>query len=180
MDSLDKFFSKNQENFDVFEPKIGHQNRFKQKLKQRNISGHKTKKYFYWAAAAMLVISMSLVVIRYNTIRKQQQKMAEVSPKIKQSTDYFAMIIKDELKEIKQIETPETQNIVAETMHQMAILEKDYDKLLKDFKHNNDNKLIINAMIENFRKRIDLLQYTKQQLEEIKNFKHQNYEHGKI
>jgi len=177
MDSLNNFFQENKREFDIFEPKDGHKKNFEKLLTKK----FKTKYNYLKISllAASIVIFISLGFWQYNKMSNTNE-IAKTTPEIKKSTNYFSMIIKHEMEDIQKIETPDTKHIITETMLQLNMLENDYKKLLKDFQGNNENKLILNAMIENFRKRIKLLEFTKKQLEEIKKFKNKNYEYGQI
>ncbi len=176
MDSRNKFFDEIQ-NFDVYKPRAGHRERFAKRLKNQN--KFKVRRRMFWIAAAVLILFLGLSVDGYQKYKKLEQQ-ALMKPEIRKTQDYFAGIIEQELESIQTEETPESRKLVAETMYQLKKLERDYDKLLKDFRINNENKALINAMIENFRQRIQLLEFTKQQLEEIKKIKNTYYEQGQI
>ncbi len=167
----------NPADYDILEPKAGHRERFARRLSNRKTEkNHKRK---FWIAAAVLIMFLGGSIGGYQKFVEAEQA-AFVQPEIKKTQDYFTEIIEQELEIIQTEETPESRKLVEETMSQLKKLEKDYDKLLKDFRINNENKALINAMIENFRQRIQLLEFTKQQLEEIKKIKNTYYEQGQI
>ncbi len=172
-----KNISNNPADYDILEPKAGHRERFARRLSNRKAEkNHKRK---LWIAAAVLILFLGGGIGGYQKFVEAEQA-ALVQPEIKKTQDYFAEIIQREIKIIQAEETPESKKLVSETMYQLKKLEKDYKKLLKDFMRNNENKTLINAMIENFRQRIQLLEFTKEQLEEIKKAKNTNYEQGQI
>ena len=73
--------------------------------------------------------------------------------------------------------TPETQQLIADTMTQLRTLDSDYNKMVQDLLDGGNSKLILSAMITNFQTRIDLLNEVLEQIEEIKNIKNYGNEH---
>ncbi len=151
--------------FDVIEPKSGHRERFLAKMNQKQ-----KKKTFRisrkWLIAASFLLLFGL---GFGWTFNQQSK-PKLSPEVQQSEVYFSAVIKQQIREIKEIKTQETDKVFSDALIQMSILEKAYNKLVKDYQKNND-KYILNAMIENFNQRIEILQFVKQQIEDIKQSK---------
>jgi len=156
--------------FDIFEPKSGHKGRFVAKIKQKQ---QKKRLIFLqkWAVAISFLLLFGLGIDFYN----KQNNQAKTAPEVKQNEMYFSAIINQEIKEIKSIKTSETSSVFNDALKQMSMLEKAYQKLLKDYQKNND-KYILSAMIENFNQRIEILQFVKQQIEEIKQTKNEQNE----
>jgi len=163
------FFEQNQSKFDVYEPKSGHKERFLKKLNK--LEKHKNRKithrvYQFAGVAASLLILFGV----FSFLRFEQQKHNLVKQELKQNEQYFSNIIQAELEQIKVEETPETKKVFNDAMKQISALENDYKKLVKDYQVNR-NKYILNAMIDNFNKRIAILQFVKSEIEKTK---HQN------
>ena len=174
---LKEFFEQNRKQFDIYDLKPGHEDRFLQKLKQHRQSPVRRSfikrhyKKLLVAASILILISLGSQYIKYN----KQQHIKNTD--IQQSEQYFSQIIKAEIAEIKAYETPETKKVFDDAMQQINQLEIAYQKLVHDYKINQD-KYILNAMIENFQQRIDILQFVKQEIQRIKDNKtHQNETH---
>ncbi len=166
------FFDKNRSNIDIYDLKQGHDDRFLQKLqkKQKSKKGFDYKKYL---VAASLLLLFGLFW-QYMSFQWQQQ---QINRELMQNEQYFSNIIKAEMQAVKAEETPETKKVFNDALQQIQILEKDYQKLVNDYK-NNPDKYILNAMIQNFQKRIDILQDIKMQIKQIKDSKtYQNEKH---
>jgi hypothetical protein len=166
--NLHDFFDKNKEKIDVFEPKQGHSERFLIKLKENQKPTH--KKLFSFktrliAASVLLLFGGYLTLMQLNN----HQKPVEIIP----AEQYFSGLIKTELENLKPYETKETEKVYNDAMQQIKMLENEYSKLIKAYQINKD-KSILNAMIENFQRRIDVLQFLKKQINEIN--KSRNYE----
>ncbi len=167
--NLKDFLEKNKSKFDVYEPKSGHEDQFMAKLKN-----HKTpeKASFLKQYYKKLLIAASvsiLLTLGFQYFKFEKQKRV-VNTGIQENERYFSQIIKAEISQIKKDETPETQKVFKDAMKQIDQLETAYQQLIKDYKINQD-KYILNAMIENFQQRIDILQFVKQEIKRIKDSK---------
>jgi len=160
----------NTNRFDVFEPKSGHKERFMAKMNQKQAKKRFTISRKWMVAASFLLLFGLSFSFMFN-----QNAKTKIAPEIEQNQIYFSAVIKQEIKEIEQIKTKETEKVFTDALNQMKVLEKSYQKLVKDYQKNN-NKYILNAMIENFNQRIEILQFVKQQIEDIKQTKNQQNE----
>ncbi|MGB6150661.1 MAG: hypothetical protein WBG48_01610, partial [Pricia sp.] len=66
---------------------------------------------------------------------------------------------------------PQTRRIIDDSMAQLKKLEADYAQLEQDLVNGGNSKLLLSAMITNFRTRIDLLQDVMDKIESLKNLK---------
>lgn len=163
---MNEYFKQNQGKFDVYELKSGHTDRFLQKLEKRQkpkIKGFSIQKWMI-AASILLLVGLAFSYVRYDRLQSLQ------NDEVQQSERYFSMIIQDEIQDIKKENTTETNKVFEDALHQIQDLEIAYQKLVKDYRVNKD-KFILNAMIENFQQRIEILQFVKQQIKEIKQTK---------
>ena len=173
-DNLEQLFSQLKDNWDTEEPVQGHEQRFMQRLENKP----KKKKTTLWLKIAMPVAATIAVLlgvfISYQP--KEQPKVAELSPEVKETQLYFASIIKNEMVKIEKESTPETKKIVEDALYQMDILEKDYDKLTQELTEKGENKKIIHAMITNLQTRISFLEKVLEQIENTKKIKDKYHE----
>ncbi len=161
--------------YDIYHPRPGHEDRFARKLEKSFGSKNpkKISKYIWIAAVFILFVSLGFLSFPGKNGNTEQDRF------IHENTGYFSKIIDREVKLLQKNQNPETRALINETMKQLEQLEKEYQTLLEDYKHNNENKNLLNALIENFQKRIELLQFTKFQLNEIQNLKTGNHEQNK-
>ncbi|PIF00544.1 MAG: hypothetical protein CR994_05605 [Maribacter sp.] len=177
-DRLKELFDGLEGGFDTREPKAGHQDRFLEKLEQANrtITLHK-KKRNWWKplsiAASVAIISL-LAIGGYIARPSLDEQVAQISPEASNTQVYFTSLVEDQVKQLENESSPETQEIINATMSQLEKLETNYEKLETDLINGGNNKLILSAMITNFQTRIDLLQDVINQIEVIKNLKKQN------
>ena len=179
-DSLDSLFERLQGEFDVVEPQNGHQERFLEKLNQGQGTIALNKKKASWWKPLSIAASIALVaILGYQAFGPQpniKQQVVKIAPEVSQTEFYFANLIEQQVEVLKEEKTPETAQLVDDTLTQLQRLDKDYQTLEQDLVNGGDSKIILSAMITNFQTRIDLLKEVLSQIENIKNLKTQNDE----
>lgn len=179
-DKLDKLFGRLQGQFDLEEPQQGHQNRFLEKLNQANGTISINRKKTNWWKPLSIAASVAVIcVLAFQILRTGpsiEQQVVEISPEVSQTEFYFANLIEEQVRQLKDEKSPETAQLVDDTLLQLKKLEKDYKGLEQDLINGGDSKIILNAMIFNFQTRIDLLKDVLSQIETIKNLKSYNDE----
>nr|WP_321413806.1 hypothetical protein [uncultured Allomuricauda sp.] len=179
-DSLDYLFERLHGELDVAEPQSGHQERFLEKLNKDQDTIALNKKKTSWWKPMSIAASIALVaLLGYQAFGPQpsiKQQVTKIAPEASQTEFYFANLIEEQVEELKQEKTPETAQLVDDTLAQLAKLDKDYETLEHDLIDGGDSKIILSAMITNFQTRIDLLKEVLSQIENIKNLKTQNDE----
>lgn len=174
-------------NFDIEEPKLGHRDRFSEKLNNgsKNLSTQKGSFRTLWTPILSIAATIALVFLLFGNILNtpvfgKSGDLANVSPEMKQTKEFYNSLIKKELNNLKAEKSPETKAIIADALSQMEKLETEYDKLRKDLvKSGNDNRVIY-AMITNFQQRIDLLKNVLNQINTIKALNTQTNENNII
>ncbi|HET8736370.1 MAG TPA: hypothetical protein VFM69_07210 [Pricia sp.] len=187
---IDNLFKSLQGSFDTENPKAGHQDRFLQKLKasrdlvmvqngnlgklnppkEAGIKENRKKlAWKAWAIAASIALLCALALGLYESQPTLDQQVSEISPEASRTQFYFAGLVEEQIRELQRESTPETEPVIDDTMAQLHILETDYAQLENDLVNGGNSKLILSAMITNFRTRIDLLQEVLLKIENIKN-----------
>lgn len=179
-DSLDSLFERLQGEFDVAEPQSGHQERFLEKLNQNQDTIALNKKKTPWWKTLSIAASIALVaILGYQAFGPQpniKQQVVKIAPEVSETEFYFANLIEQQVEVLKEEKTPDTAQLVDDTLAQLQRLDKDYQSLEQDLVDGGDSKIILSAMITNFQTRIDLLKEVLSQIENIKNLKTQNDE----
>tara|TARA_R110002050_G_scaffold109796_4_gene221182 strand:- start:27288 stop:27848 length:561 start_codon:yes stop_codon:yes gene_type:complete len=174
-DPIDNLFNGLNGAFDTEEPLDGHQQRFLEKLNESNAVKtlpHRKNNYLkFLAIAASLILFFSLGIVFFNASPSINEQVVGISPEISKTEFYFANLIEQEIKKLQDESSPETKQIIADTMVQLSRLEKNYKSLENDLINGGNSKLILSAMITNFQTRIDLLEDVLGQIDEIKKIK---------
>lgn len=164
--------------WDNDEPMAGHQDRFLDRLEKKK-QKPKAKKLLYWIAMpAAAVIALMLSLLFTFSPFDNGEKMAKVSPKVKETQMYFATIINTELTKVKQENSPETKVLVQDALLRMDQLDRDYDKITHELAKKGESKQLIHAMITNLQTRISFLEDVLVKIENIKKIKANYHENN--
>jgi hypothetical protein len=165
-DQLDQLFEKYENQWDIQEISSNHEERFLNKFNSK-----KTKKnYFIPIVVAASIILMLGISLFYNgNTDTNQLKFA--SKETKQTDSIFSVIIENELEKIHEKSSPENEQIIADALQQMKVLDRDYEKIINELEKNGENRQIIYAMISNLQTRISFLQTVLQRIEENEKLK---------
>ncbi len=173
---IDQVFENLQGKLDTAVPTDNHKAKFLEKLNAVNSDNepHKSDRKIQWMRplfiAASLLLLAGIIFTQFDSTVADKE-LADVSPEMQETQDFFTKTIERELFEIKENVTPENQAIVEDAIAQLETLENNYKNLKKDLSESGEDKRVIYAMIDNFQNRIDLLQNLLEQMEAIKKLK---------
>ncbi|TMM28780.1 DUF3379 domain-containing protein [Polaribacter aestuariivivens] len=162
-DKLHQFFSEN--NFDFKEPHSGHLERFERKL---NSTIKKPKTSWKWLSVAASVILVLGFWLGSNH-QKRQMDLADVSPKMQEVQNYFVSTINNEIKVLEKNRSLDTETIIENALNELEELEDNYKIFVLELNKNGKQRRIISAMIKNYQRRLDILENTLKQIDQIKN-----------
>ena len=162
-DKLHQFFSENE--FDIQEPHSGHLERFERKLNQPQKINRTSWKWLSVAASVVLVLGFWMG----SNHQKSQLDLADVSPKMEEVQTYFVSTINQELKTLENNRNLDTETIIENALEELEELEDEYKTFVKELTDNGEQRKIISAMIKNYQQRLDILESTLKQIEQIKN-----------
>lgn len=172
--SIDHLFKRLNGRLDTAVPSSDHKANFLAKLEAPVIEEQpilKKESRVRWmrplfiAASTLLLAGIIISMLQTSPIAKD---LADVSPEMQETQDFFTLTIERELFDIKENTTPENQALVQDAITQLEILEKEYKNLKNDLSESGEDKRVIYAMIDNFQNRIDLLQNVIEQMDAIK------------
>jgi hypothetical protein len=173
-DRLEEFVRGHRQDFDTFEPSEALWKNIDKKLDK----GKKIKLRFYLsrAAAVAAIFAISFLVQQY--LQTSKNKLQEI-PELKEAEMYYSGLIDAKLQEIKPL-LVEYPDVEQEMKTDLSELDSVYNGLKNDLKDNVANHEVIEAMIENYRMRINLLeemlQYLEKNEDDTNNDKTPNYE----
>ena len=158
-DKLEKFVLKNREEFDFYEP----DSRIWNKIKSNIRSG----KLINWrlilsrAAAVLLIFIISYMINRFISegfprITLVKDKEIEI-PELKEAENYYSGLLNEKLNEIKPILSA-CPALEEELIYDLNQLDSLYTELKSDLRDNIANQEVIDAMIQNYRLRISILE----------------------
>lgn len=182
-ENIETLFKTLEGSFDGETPREGHRDRFLSRLSEEAKGGTQRNDNPWWrnlsiAATIALLLASSVFIFRGE--QSLDAQVAEISPQASETSRHFAGLISVQIKELEQMSSPETKPLIDDTLTQLEMLDSDYKKLERDLVQGGDSKLILSAMITNFQTRIDLLREVMERVEEVKQFKNENYENTTI
>ncbi len=180
-DNLDELFKKL--DFDLEEPAADHEQRFREKLrrqKRKNTGNSGVISLWLPGLAIAATFLMAFLIFQgvFNDPFSRQQELASVSPEMKETQNFYASVIKQELETLEGEKTPETEAVIDDALKQLDILENEYNRLRTDLANSGQDKRVIYAMIANFQKRIDLLNSVLEKVNTINTIKNNPHENN--
>ena len=178
-DKLEKYIIENREAFDIHEPgeevwaKIEKRIQPKKSVNWRMIIGR--------AAAVILIFAASYMVhdllegrnreIARNKTKKEKEM---VIPELREAEIYYSALINEKLREIKPMFS-EDPMLEKEVKYDLNQLDSIYGELKDDLKDNIANQEVIEAMIQNYRMRLSILEDVLSQLKPEKDDNNSKY-----
>jgi len=161
-DRLEQFIAENRDQFDLYEPDDKAWNEISKRIqKQRRFPGWKT--ILWRAAAVILIFAISFLVQEYLQrhnilIGKRDRQIQPVEiPELHEAEIYYASLVDEKIREIEPllINHPELGN---ELKNNLEELDSIYAELQKDLIDNIANDEVVEAMIQNYRLKLDILE----------------------
>ena len=174
MKNIEEIIRSNRDFFGEEEPSKGHVERFERKLELRFHARGAVKRsivpYLLKAAVVTLLVTLSSLWTWDHFIRPDRNRMTlgDVSPQYKEVENYYLHQVNLMESEIKTIDL---NNPVQKKMldKEMKSMDSVYVQLQKDLKANPDDERIINAMIEHYQTKVEVMNYIINQLKVIRN-----------
>jgi hypothetical protein len=174
MKNIEEIIRSNRDFFGDEEPSKGHVERFERKLELRFHARGAVKRsivpYLLKAAVVTLLVTLSSLWTWDHFIRPDRNRMTlgDVSPQYKEVENYYLHQVNLMESEIKTIDlnNPEQKEMLEKEMKNMDSV---YVQLQKDLKANPDDERIINAMIEHYQTKVEVMNYIINQLKVIRN-----------
>ncbi len=161
-DKLEQFVSENRDQFDVYDP----DDRVWNGINARINKGRKMpslKQVIWWAAVILITFSASFLLqeflSRNNSVteRKERKDQKLEIPELQEAEMYYTNLVDEKILEIEPLleGQPEIGNALKSDL---AKLDSIYDELENDLKDNIANDAVVEAMIQNYRLKLEILE----------------------
>lgn len=185
MKNIEDIIRNNKNFFDGAEPSEGHFERFNRKLERRfqTIAVRRSiVPYLLKAAVVTLLITLSSLWTWDNFIRPGSKRMAlgDVSQQYREVENYYmhqVNLMQNELGEINIDSNPGQKEVLR---HELRSMDSVYLQLQKELKANPFDERIINAMIEHYQTKLEVMTYIVNQLKAVRNENQNNIEDEKV
>jgi len=166
----------NRDLFEAEEPSEGHFERFRMKLEQRfqrEAMKRSIVPYLLKAAVVTLLVTLSSLWTWDHFLRPGRERMTlgQVSPQYREVENYYihqVNLVEDEITSINISHNPGEQEMLKNEMKSMDSV---YVQLQKELKANPNDERIINAMIQHYQTKLEVMSYIVSQLKALKNQK---------
>ena len=185
MKTIEEIIKNNKEIWNSGEPSEGHFERFSVKLELRKKAEKKSERiapYLLRAAVVMLFVTLSSLWTWEHFIKQDSKMMtlSDVSPQYREVENYFihqVNLMENEIKGSIISSDPEQKEIL---MKELQYMDTVYVELQKDLKVNPNDERVINAMIEHYQSKLDVMTIIVNQLKIIRSNNINNEEHEKL
>lgn len=180
--SLEDIIAENRLLFDEQEPFDGHFERFRKKI---NVHSSKTIRsivpYLLKVAAVAVLVFLSSLGVFDHFIKPiaKSKTFIGASSEYKETEAYYikqVSIKEQELKELDFSNNPEQLEILEKELADMDVM---YLQLQQDMKKNSGDYRVINAMIEHYQTKLEVMTYIVDQLKNIQNDNSNSYDNEK-
>ncbi|MEE4196053.1 MAG: hypothetical protein V2I54_00285 [Bacteroidales bacterium] len=178
MKNLEKIIHDNRSVFDSFEPGEGHFERFEQKLNQQQSRPARTFTLGFMLKAAVitLLVVLSGLWIYDNTfappVAKNGIALREISPEYSEVEMYYTKLVNQKYHEINEfsfIDSTQKEMLV----HELNEMDSIYENLKKDLRVNPNDDRVINAMIQHYQLKVEVMNQILNQLQHVKTIEQQ-------
>jgi hypothetical protein len=187
MKNIEDVIRNNKGFFEDAEPSEGHFERFNRKLENRFQVRHTVKRsivpYLLKAAVVTLLITLSSLWTWDHFIRPGSKRMTlgQVSPQYKEVENYYVHqvnLMEGEILNVNMNNNPKQKTML---LKELKSMDSTYVSLQKELKANPNDERIINAMIEHYQTKLEVMTYIVTQLKTIRNVNQNNKkENGKV
>lgn len=180
MENIDKIIRNNRELFDTADPNEGHFNRFAVKLKQQKKKNRSLFSYtFLLKAASIAILVMLSFLWTYDNLIKPSSKnsgitLSEVSDEYREVEVYYKQQVNIRYGQIRNMDIFSDSIQRSILLKELSDMDSIYTNLQGELKANPKDKRIINAMIEHYQLKVDVMNQILFQLEQIKNENHES------
>ena len=172
MNNIEDFIRNNRSFFEDAEPAQGHFERFTRKLEMRDSAKRKINiaPYLLRAAAVTILVTLSSLWTWDHLLDPGRNRMSlsEVSTEYREVERYYVQqtsMMEDEIMGIDLANNEEQKNMLKEELKNMDVT---YKELQKELKANPNDERVINAMIEHYQTKLNVMSYILDQLKQIK------------
>jgi hypothetical protein len=186
MKDIEKLIRENADFFNSEEPFEGHFERFSARLEARQFVAPRRVSivpHLLKAAAVAILVTLSSLWTWEHVLSPDANRMtlSEVSPEYREVEQYYVKqvnLMEDEIEGIWINGQPDDKDMLLDELNQM---DETYKELQKDLKANPNDERVINAMIEHYQRKVEVMNYILSQLKEIQNsnenqINNENYE----
>lgn len=184
MDKFDKIFKDQRDAFDE-EPMEGHFLRFESKLEKFHKKETSTLKSwpFLKIASVVIIVLLSANLIAYLVPdRKAAPERQYANSELNETANFYTVKINSGIAQLKQMAdqglgSEQELTIVKKELEEMDL---QFQDLQKEYSKNPDDERVVNALIEYYQTKLNIINTIKTDLENLKSVKNRNHENTQL
>jgi len=169
-DRLEQFIAENRDQFDLYDPGDKVWNDISSRVhKRRRLPGLKT---ILWRAAAVMIIFAASFFLqeylqRHNILIGNREKRIHSFeiPELQEAEIYYTNLVDEKIREVEPL-LKDHPNLSGELENDLAELDSIYAALQNDLIDNIANDEVVEAMIQNYRLKLNILEDLLEYLQE--------------
>ncbi len=166
MIDLEKLIKEQRLLLDADSPREGHEYRFRQKLVFQPVRRVNFRHGLQIAASIAVILASALMIIRSN---KSGDKVAvyEIPASVIEADQYYSTQVEYKVDQIRQFDfnNPEEKTVL---LNELEELDTYQHQLMKDLEANPDDERVINALINHYQVKLDVMDQIIYQLNQLK------------
>jgi archaellum component FlaC len=184
MDKLEKLFSEYREAFEE-EPLEGHFDRFETKLDQYNpVKKRKLKAWPFLKIASVLIIVLLLANLLIYVIpgKKANNDRQFANSELNETANFYTVRINSGLSQLQRMADQGigSEQELLQVKKEMDEMDKLYRDLQIEYSKNPNDERVVNALIEYYQTKLNIINTIKSDLENIKTIKNKNHENTQL
>lgn len=178
---LENIIRENKEFFNDKEPLEGHFKRFESKLNKESGKSRKPVFRIVWQAAAAVIFAFLLVnqaLIYFGKENHSNIRLASYHPEYSEMEVYYTNAINTGINHINTMPKDEqmTEDVQQLMDEEMLEFEQTFKKLQEELNANPDDQRVINAMIEFYQTKLNVITMILENMKKVKQVKNTDYE----
>lgn len=157
MRNLEKIIINNRNSFDSLEPSEKHFQKFENKLNNYHKKNNNFSFIYILKAASVAVLIILSSVFIFDNLQHNEKTLSNISLEYRNVENYYTTLVNNKIDKINQLNHYETKK-------QKELFKKDfinsdslYINMQKEMKTNSNDARVINAVINNYQMKIDIL-----------------------
>jgi hypothetical protein len=184
MDKLDKLFNEQREAFDE-EPPEGHFQRFEARLDQYHTKkgGFAVAWPFLKVASVVIILLLSAnLIIHFLPGKAAKNQPLFANSELNETARFYTARINSGMSSLKQMAAQGigSEQELKQVNKEMAEMDSLYSDLQKEYSKNPNDERVINAMIEYYQTKLNIINTIKSDLDHAKTIKNKKHENAKL
>lgn len=183
MDDLDKKIIENRHEFEE-EPPMGHLDRFAERLRQAESKrkGWQLTPFLKIASVLVIILLSANLYVYLRNPKSAVKEMAVAKSDLGEASFYYTNSINNGIRDLEKManEGIGSQRELVQIKNELCEMDSLFVNLQTEYKANPNDERIINAMIEYYQTKLDIVNTIKTDLEKVKQLKNKRNENHEM